>query len=269
MTIDMDAPAFGASAAKTEDTSETTTADVSQTESGESREQGTSAQESVVEEQRVPYSRFSKMRELAREAEARAEEAEAREARYLESMRSREERGVSHETTSQYKGDLPGFWVKLYGDSEASREAYAYELQRQGQIREEARREAIEAVRDQSQTERRVIAANENEIDNRLDDLGSYLGRDLSPKEEDKLLDIIDEYTPKDADGMYAGDLISFDKAWEIYEMREGQSAAAGSRSRRQATALTSSRSEGEPSGGEREKSDFNPMDWNAYRRRI
>jgi hypothetical protein len=263
----MDAPAFGASAAKTEDTSETTTADVSQTESGESKEQGTSAPEPVVDEQRVPYSRFSKMRELAREAEARAEEAEAR---YLESLRAREERNVSQETIStHYKGDLPGFWVKLYGDSEASREAYAYELQRQNQIREEARRDAVEAVRAESQYERQTITANENEIDNRLDDLGSYLGRDLTPKEEDKLLDIIDEYTPKDANGMYAGDLISFDKAWEIYEMREGQSAAAGSRSRRQATALTSSRSEGEPSGDEKQKSDFDPRDWNAYRRRI
>ncbi len=268
MKIDLDAPAFGSGAPKAEDTSEKTTADVSQTESGEKDTQGTSAQESVVDEQRVPYSRFSKMREAAREAELRAEEAESR---YQDVLRVREERGgVSQETDApEYKGALPGYWMKLYGDSEASREAYSIELQRQREIKEEARREALDAVRSETQTERRILANNETVIENRLDDLSEYLGRDLTLEQQGALLDIVDEYTPKDADGMYAGELLPFDKALEIMELRQGQAGATSSRQRRQATALTSSRSDGEPSGDLKREETFNPLDWNAYKRRI
>ena len=63
--------------------------------------------------------------------------------------------------------------------------------------------------------------ANEDnlaKIDARLDGLEKYLGRELTEDEEMAILDIVDEYTPKDKKGNYLVPLIPFDYAWKIYE---------------------------------------------------
>lgn len=277
--IDWNAPAF----ARAEESSSESTTEVSQTESGGGEpvvtpapvEEGTatSGAEPVVDEQKVPYSRFSTALSRAKEAEREAEEARRHAMELEERLRTREyqpsyapqgEQGVEI-----YKGVLPGSWIRLYGDSDASREAYSLELIRQREIEERAERRAIEAYERRSTEERQALSSNERLIDDRLEDLSALLGRDLTEKEESAVLDIVDEYTPKDEYGNYAGDTIPFEKAWEIYEMRNEHVAQAAKKSRSNATAATSTRTEGEPTGREKNYENWNPQDWNAYRRRI
>lgn len=266
----LNAPAFGEGSANPlgESASEKDPADVSQTERvGEKKEPATSSADGDVPEQKVPYSRFKKAFDARIEAEDAAREAEER---YQDLLRRQQYQPVSQETQSTtYKGALPSYWVKLYGDSDIAREAYGYELERQAVTEERAEKRALESLRNERETESRAISENEGVIDNRIEDLSAQLGRDLSEKEELALLDIVDEYTPKDRDGNYAGDTIPFEKAWEILEMKQAQQSSSSRRTRSTAAALTGSRTEGEPGANAQANKDFDPRDWNAYKRRI
>jgi hypothetical protein len=266
--VNLDAPAFSAEP-KEEGTSEIATPEAPLAESGEEKEPSTSGDEPVVEEQRVPYSRMKAVIDRAREAEQRAEEAEERLSRQRSEPRERSYEPANTGEVKAYSGALPSYWVGMYGDDERSRLGYSYELERQNTIREEVRREAIEAVREERTTESRVIAQNERTIDQRLEDLSSSLGRDLTEQEESALLDIVDEYTPKDQEGNYAGDLIPMDKAYEILSMKQSQGSQRSTRGRREATAATSSRTQSEAIGSDKNNSDWNPRDWNSYKKRI
>jgi hypothetical protein len=219
------------------------------------------------DEQKVPYSRMKSVIEARREAEYRAEEAEER----LNQLLSRRDEPRRQETSEveQYNGALPPYWAKMYGDNENSRLAYSYELERQEALKEELRRDALDAVRQERNQESQVIATNERTIDENLEDLSYGLGRDLSDREEAAILDIVDEYTPKDDDGNYSGKLIPFEKAWEIFTLRQAQSSGTASRQRRESTMATNTPTYGEPSNREGENKNWNPMDWNSYQRRI
>jgi hypothetical protein len=45
------------------------------------------------------------------------------------------------------------------------------------------------------------------------------LGRELTENEQIAILDIVDEYTPKDKDGNYLCHLLPFDYAWKVYKL--------------------------------------------------
>lgn len=220
----------------------------------------------VDDEQKVPYSRMKSVIDARRDAERRAEEAEER----LNQMLSRNEpaRQDSSEP-GQYNGALPMYWVRMYGDNENSRYAYTAELERQDAIRDEVRREALDAVREERTQETQVLASHERTIDENLEDLSYSLGRDLSDKEQDAILTIVDEYTPKDDDGNYSGNLIPFEKAWDIYNMQQAQASGTATRQRRVPTMATNTPTEGEPSTKEKDNKEWNPLDWNGWRKRI
>ena len=59
-------------------------------------------------------------------------------------------------------------------------------------------------------------------IDEKLEDLKDFLkeyyDKNLTEYEESRVLEIVDEYTPKKKDGNYLVDLLPFEYAWEIYE---------------------------------------------------
>src|ERR1035437_7857154 len=64
------------------------------------------------------------------------------------------------------------------------------------------------------------IEKNVDKINDNFEDLAEYLGGELTEYEESAILDIIDEFTPKDSDGNYVAGLIPFEYAWEIYEAK-------------------------------------------------
>lgn len=261
-SVDLDQPAF-----TSEEVKVVPTAEAPQAESGEGQEQATSGADPVVDEQKVPYSRLKSVIERAREAERRADEAMER-LNSLERAPRYEERSERNDEVRPYNGSLPVPWVKMYGDNENSRLAYSYEVERQNELRDVLRREALDAVREERTQESQSLSQNERTIDERIEDLSYSLGRDLSEQEEGALLDIVDEYTPTGRDGKYTGDLLPMDKAWEIYNLRMSQQTNQVARQRRTPTALTSVRTDGEPGSKDASK-DWNPHDWNSYRKRI
>lgn len=236
---DRNAVAFG------EDTQVTpkdeNTAEASQAESVVEKEQPTSEAESVVDEQKVPYSRMKTVIERARQAEKKAEESERR----LEALeRQRNTRTVSNEP---YADAISARIKKLYGDNETSREIIEIELARAKEIEEIAERKANEAFDRRESSSRSEIEANERVLEDKIEDFSLSLGRDLTSDEEEAVLEIADKYSPVGQDGKYlSGEPLPLDRAWEIYEMQQASKGQTSKKARSVATALTSSKSEGE-----------------------
>lgn len=269
--IDLDAPAFGPGA-ETLETSETTTEASQAKELGQDETETSEPvtrkvevkEEESEEEQKIPYSRFKTIADQKRQAE---EEATELKEKYDRLLNEREKRQESVSEPSDEK--LLSYMVKLYGDNPNTHEAYKVELERLAYIKQQAREEAQQAYESVRVNESKALARNEQTIDNNLADLQSYIGRNLTEEEQSGLLEIVDEYTPKDLDGNYSGDLLPFDKALEIYEMKNQTKTQTSKKARSNATNLTGRNTEGEPSGAEKANKDFNPLDWNSYRRRI
>lgn len=212
------------------------------------------SEDSVVEKNRVPYSRFEKVYESAREAREESERYRA------------EADALRQSQYTQPQEDTPEYWKELFGDTDAAKRAYKAEQQRIIAIEERAETRAIEALEQRQYQQQVKIATNLDTIDNRLDALSDVLGRDLSESEQVAVLDIIDDYTPKDNNGNYAGELLPFDKAWDIYEMKQSQASASTRKSRDNVASISGSKSQGEPQQSER---PFNHGAWGSWRSRL
>lgn len=240
--------------------SEEISTEVSQTE--EKKE----AEKPEEEEQRVPYSRFSKVRERAEQAEYDAEQARAKLHEVMTRKDSERDSMPSDEYEEQYKKEI----VRLYGDTDVAKEIIDINLKHQRSMEQRAEQRALEAIERRETEGARALVQNEGIIDSRLDDLSDRLGRGLSDREEAALLDIVDEYTPTGDDGKYAGDILSFEKAWEIYELRNNQGVQATKRARSAATQASGNRSSGESTASAEERNkDWNPLNWKSLYDRI
>src|ERR1035437_9493031 len=111
--VDLNKPAFGVGSQKLTETEDTSVEDTKQEEEVEEVEEGA---ESSVEETKVPYSRFKNIHNRAKEAEEEADKWRAR-AEELEQSRY-----TKHEV--EESSDMPSSWQKLYGDNDASKEAW-------------------------------------------------------------------------------------------------------------------------------------------------
>lgn len=245
---DLNAPAFGDGAQKIE---ETTSEAEAQPVVGDQKE----TIEASEEESKVPYSRFKKFHD---EAKSAREEADY--------WRQKAE-AIKPEPVST-ESELPDFWKELYGDSDASQKAWKIQSRANEELREQAKQEALEAVRNERYEEAERTEQNVEILDAGFEDLSALVGRDLTDKEQSALLDIVDNYTPKDRDGNYSGQILPFEKAWEIYELKQGASKAPQIKARNQIAGLSGSQTQGETNISEKDK-NFNPFDWNAYQRRI
>ncbi len=209
----------------------------------------------------VPYRRFKKFHDEALQARQEAEEWKRR---FEQAQTGYQPQMQSQETSD----DLPAYWIRLWGDNEMSREAW--------KAQQEMNRELIAAARTESLTELQKMQSQEETryqenlaaLDDNLDLLGDYLGRRLTATEEDAILDIIDEYTPKDNNGNYAGAILPVDKAWEIYELKQNKAKAPVSQARDQVASLTGQQSQGDTSVSTDDEK-FVSGDWGAWRRSL
>lgn len=244
--IDLNAPAFGEGAQKIEEAEPAVVEPVI-----EPKVEPTI--EPVVEETKVPYSRFKKFHDRALEAEEEAAKWRAKAEAIKEPV---------------VENELPGYWKELYGDSEASQKAWKIQSKANQDLIEQARSEALEAIRNERGMEAQQVEQNIEKLDEGFENLSTLVGRDLTDKEQSAVLDIVDEYTPKSEDGSYAGAILPFEKAWEIYELKDKASKAPKVQARDSVAALSGNRTQGESTLTDKDK-NFNPLDWNAWRNRI
>lgn len=257
--INLNAPAFGEGSQKVEEVETVTEAPA---ETSEETQAEVEEKEEVVEpseeESKVPYSRFKKFHDLATEKE--------KEAEYWRGVAEGKGPTVQTETNDA----PPDFWVKLYGDSDESREAWNVQKEQNERILEQAKEEAVRAVREEREQEVTALKQNEESLDGHLEEVSAVAGRTLTDKEQSAVLDIIDDYTPKDEDGNYVGALISPDKAWEIYELKQQALNGPRKKSRDSVASLSGSQTQGQPDLDKQERDkNWNPMNWMGYKDRL
>lgn len=265
--VDLNAPAFGDKAQKVEDLEPTQEAPAEEAaaepeekvEKGEEEEKAEG--ESEEEPARVKYSRFKNVHTRAVDAETRADKAE----REAEELRVRLD---NLKPADEDRSEVPAYWEKLYGDSPEAKEAWRLQRQHDEVLKRETREEAVRAYREEREQEVSRTQENLAQIDTQFEALSDFVGRDLTDKEQSTILDIVDEYTPKDKEGNYLGAVIPFEKAWEIHELKTQAAKAPKQKSRDAVASLSSAPTQGETSITEKDK-NFNPLDWNAWRKRI
>lgn len=115
------------------------------------------------------------------------------------------------------QGDLPKYWTLQWGNSEASRIAYKeFQEGLVSQLKSDIKKESVEEFTKIELKEREAVKEYENELTSNLEDLKDS-GAEF---DQEKLLSIIDEYTPKDDDGNYTSDFFPMEQAYKIYQLQ-------------------------------------------------
>ena len=217
--------------------------------------------EKKTEPERVPYSRFEQVYKEKDTFRIEAEQAK-KDAEYYRSLYESKARETK---PTESDSEVPSWWTELYGDSEQAKRGYELRQREIAEVEERAEQRALRAIEERQNQEKEKISTNEQAIDSRMNILSEYLGRPLTEDEQLDILDIADEYTPKDDQGNYLGELISFDKAWEIRELKESQKALKTKGSRDAVASMSAKPSQGEPKEQEEE---FVPGRWGSWRKR-
>lgn len=192
-----------------------------------------------VEEAKVPKSRFLTMHSRAIDAEKRLREMEA-ERTYQPAEPSQE-----HQKT-----ELPDHWVEMFGDSDASKKAYTAEQERLSAIEEKAAERAYQRLEGREKEEEARTAEIVESFDQAFEELEILSDKQFTDDEQVAILDIVEQYSPKDKDGKLLRDfLLPLDKAYEIYSVRTDAKTAEKKAARSQVASLTGARSEGSPTG--------------------
>lgn len=263
--INLDAPALP-DADEAEDTETSTEGSQPEQEVEEEQEgddsEDTSASQQADDERRVPYSRFHSVNSEKQEALERAIRAET-ELELLRKQNLPESRTLSDETP-------PHEWVELYGDSELSRKAWttqqSLDKRRFAEMQSEAAKAAIDGLRKaETETKQRESEAAEQIVD-ALEDYQSSNKRRLNDAEQSAVLDIMDELSPKDAEGNYIVHPTQFlDRAVELYDLRKQKATEKTRTAKRSATQMAGTSSEGETTG-ETSTTHFKPGNWGSWR---
>lgn len=238
-----------------EETTEETEGEESPAESTEAVS-GSTEEEPVADKARVPYSRFETVNEAKIVAETEARMLREELAKFKGSATVEADQNV----------DLPEEWVALYGDSDDAKKAYAYQVKLNERIQDEAANKAIERIQSKAKDEQELIDKNLEQIEGDLAKFQEKLGRDLTDSEESAILDIQDEFTPKDENGRYLAPLLSPEKAFEVYTLRRSTAKAAKIQTKRAVTSLTGAGSGGEVSTS---SADYNALKWGSWRDKI
>lgn len=184
---------------------------------------------------RVPFSRFETVNEerIALKERVRLFE-EAQERERLEKAAAKGPEG------------LPEYWVKLYGDSDASKEAYALRQQELADMRETLHADVRKGIqKEQAEAEQRTEETVED-WSTKIDDFAAQSKRKFSDADTDAILDVMDELTPKDAEGNYIVEPIDYlGRAVELYDLRTEKALASKKTAKQTATKLVSAKSEG------------------------
>lgn len=186
-------------------------------------------------EQKVPYNRFKKVLDEKNETASKIQQLEER----LSQFESNRQESKPEEV------EMPAEWIELYGDGEVAKRAWTVQLKRETDMQERAINLAIDRMRSQQSEEVKAIEENEQLIDSSLTELQSNLGKKFTQKQEEELLTIVDEFSPVGADGKYIS-LFPFDKAYEIYTLRQGVKTQGTVRARQTVADLSNNTSEGE-----------------------
>lgn len=239
------------------DTEEETEEEVEEEQKVEEKVSVSADEDTVTPEEtgRIPYSRFEKVNE----AKIRAEERLA----VLEEQLAKKN---SNDTDSdEITPDED--WIELWGDNEDSRRAYLVDQRRKERERIETTNKILEEIDTRQTTKQKETQENLEYIEENIAKLEETLGRKLTEAEESAILDIQDEWTPKDDKGNYVAPLLSAEKAFEVYNLRQTTATAKKSLARKRVVSITGSSTDGEAETSS--SADFDSKAWGSWRKAL
>lgn len=193
---------------------------------------------SPEEEEKVPKSRFLTVHQRAIEAEKKIRQLEADYASKPETK-----------TPAADDADLRKYYVETFGESDATERLYQAELARFSSIEERAAERAFERFSRIGKEQEEAISQRVASFDAAFEELAVVEGKEFTDDEQVALLDIVEEYSPKDAQGQLIADyLLPLDKAYDIYKVKNAPVIAAKKTERNAVASLSGARSEGAPS---------------------
>lgn len=141
---------------------------------------------------------------------------------------------------------LKKHYIELFGEGELTEKLYQAELARLASIEEKAAERAFERFSRMGQEQEEIINQRVESFDRAFEELSVVEGKDFTDEEQVALLDIVEEYSPKDSDGKLIGDfLLPLDRAYEIYKLKAEPIVQAKKQERNSVASLTGARSEG------------------------
>lgn len=192
--------------------------------------------EPVVEEDKVPKSRFLTMHQRAIEAEKALRQFEIERDNAPDDVKP-----VADDA------DLKKFYTTTFGETELADKLYQAELARLDAIESRATDKAYERLTQREQVDQKAIEDRVSAIDTAFEELSITTGKDLTDDDQVAILDIVEKYSPKDKNGKIPEDyLMSFDDAYEIYQM-QSEVAKPNKTNRNAVAALSGTRSQGAP----------------------
>ncbi len=156
----------------------------------------------------------------------------------------------------------PRWWKDLYGENEASKKGFEVWSEQEEARQQEVIDKALKTIQARETQESVAVKKEEENIDVEFDSFEEDSGLNLTAKDKVELLNIVDEFTPKDDDGNYLGATIPLDKAYEILEMKRSIPSAQ-TQQRKQLAGITG----GGRSGQQKSTNQFRPGDWGGWRR--
>lgn len=191
-----------------------------------------------VDEEKVPKSRFLTMHQRAIEAEKALRQFEAERANAPEPVLSLTD-----------DADLRNFYIETFGETEAAEKLYQNELARLNSIEEKAAERAFQRFSKMGEEQEKVINERVKSFDRAFEELGVVEGKEFTDNEQVAMLNIVEEYSPKDAQGQLIGEfLLPLDRAYEIYKLKSTPIVEAKRTERNKVASLQGGGSEGSPS---------------------
>lgn len=207
-------------------------------------------EEVEVEEAKVPKSRFLTMHSRAVEAE-----------KALLALQAERSQQTVEAQTEPETHELPDYWIEMFGDSEASQRAFVAEQQRLSTIEDKAAERAYQRLENREKDEEARTQEIIESFDSAFEELGIVTDKEFTDDEQVAILDIVEQYSPKDKEGKLLRDfLLPLDKAYEIYSVRTDAKTAEKKAARSQVASLTGARSEGSPTGSNTQS--WQPGQW-------
>lgn len=164
---------------------------------------------------------------------------------------------------SQKAQELPKWWENLYGNNEASKNGFAVWSEQEETRQQEVIDKALKTIQARESLESQAVVKEEQNIDNEFDSFEENNDLTLTAKEKIDLLNIVDEFSPKDDDGNYLGATIPIEKAYEILELKRSIPSPT-TQQRKQLAGITGGGKSGQ---GNSSTNQFRPGDWGGWRR--
>lgn len=146
----------------------------------------------------------------------------------VERLRKENETLLTKGTQPKEAEELPGWWIELYGNDDASKRAWGIQQKREEELISRAKEESVKAFKEEQRQKEEESKKWESHIDEELSTLETDFGADFTSgsKEAEKarreFLEIVFDLSPKDDKGNILA-YAPFDKAYEYYQIKNGK----------------------------------------------